>query len=161
MPPSEAGRGGIFSRSIGGNKVFGCELDSRMIAVLAQSQAALVSNLTMATTGGPPYPPPPQYPSHPTLPQPPLSVSANTHIHRQCALSVYIQRTVAGSNDQYDQCVFQSPARYCDMFSDDVFSELFCFLAVELLSSVKAVWHLNDGSCSCCCLLSQRKLKCN
>lgn len=43
-----------FQNSCAGNKLICCELDSRMIAALAQSQATRVSNLTMVTTGGPP-----------------------------------------------------------------------------------------------------------
>lgn len=67
----QAGRGGIFYESSAANKLFDHELDTRMIAVLTQSQATLVSNLTMATTGDPPY----------YLSLPPLSISTNTCMH--------------------------------------------------------------------------------
>lgn len=48
----------FYKTAVEGIKLFGREQDGRMIAVLAQSQATLVSNLTMATTGGPPEPSP-------------------------------------------------------------------------------------------------------
>ncbi len=79
-----------------------------MIAVLAQSQAALVSNLTMATAGGPPYPPTPPVPL-PPHPSSTAHVHFNKHTHahllshRPPVLSVCILRTGAGSINQYDQ----------------------------------------------------------
>lgn len=67
-----------FIKAVQGINYFGHELDSRMMAVLAQSQACLVSNLTMATTGGPPY-----YPSSPF----PCPIQ-QTHMHSHL-LSIY------------------------------------------------------------------------
>lgn len=44
-------------------------MGSRVIAVLTQAQAILVSNLTIATAGGPQHPPLPHlYITHPTSP---------------------------------------------------------------------------------------------